>query len=128
MGWRLELEFGVALVQRANASLSNESSAIAQCQLIANASEDAPFYQVNEDWYRIARTTGGLFAPVRPPGIDGASCSRSGDLCSPRNPPMRQVVDPECRSQSQQIEDYFNFIMGQEPFTLVETKASLRNN
>ena len=75
-----------------------------------------PFYQVNVDFYNIATMTGGIWAPIRPQKPEGAA-SCTPQECRPDL--ARRTTDPLCRTPNEQMDDYIDEIMGQNPFTLV---------
>lgn len=80
------------------------------------------FYQVNVDMYDIARMTGGIWAPIRPqfPGCSRTTepppCGSSVGLDSNK----RRIYDPYCRTVIEQIVDYVEEILGQNPYTIVD--------
>lgn len=80
------------------------------------------FYQVNVDMYDIARMTGGIWAPIRPqyPGCslttDPPPCGSTVGLDSKK----RRIYDPYCRTVIEQIVEYIEEILGQNPYTIVD--------
>ena len=79
-------------------------------------SSSNPFLSPNKDLYDIATMTGGLWAPIRPSsaGCEPRACDITG---------LPRFEDPLCRTPQQQVEAAMEEIMGQNPFTLVVTKA-----
>lgn len=79
------------------------------------------FYQVNKDMYDIAVMTGGIWGPIRP---QGPSCSPSDSppSCGDSEGVVdgRRMLDPYCRTTTQQIRDYMIKIIGQNPYTIVD--------
>lgn len=84
---------------------------------------NAPFYQANADAYELSWGTRGIWGPIRStPCTDPANpplCSGSIDDANPK----RMFVDPQCRSEEEQINAYMEKIIGDNPYTLVEVEG-----
>ena len=73
-----------------------------------------PWYEANTAVYEVAAATQGLFGPIRPPS----------DECTPKvqcdNSEERITEDPLCRTMVEQIDEYMNVVLGENPFILVQ--------
>ncbi len=86
-----------------------------------NARYDVPFYQTAYDNWLLAKTTGGIYAPIMP---QHPSC-RSGGPFTPTCPPAageeRMEFDTQCRSEADQLLDAFQDILDSaEGFSLID--------
>lgn len=72
--------------------------------------ESRPFIQANLDMYEIAQMSRGVWAPLR----------RRTDSCVENEcqPQSVRREDPLCRNIDEQISDYIDDIMGQNPYTI----------
>lgn len=81
------------------------------------------FREPNLDWWKATRNTGGIWAPLRPAHDPrypiGSSC---GGECQYPNDLERSVRygDPECRTRTEQIEDYMREFLRSNPYTIVD--------
>lgn len=73
-----------------------------------------PFYEANSVMYDLARLTGGVWGPLRPPGP--APCV----LCDPNQ--TRRITDPLCRPLAEQMNHYMDRIMSENPYQIVRER------
>ncbi len=77
-----------------------------------------PFYQAAADMYSLAQSTGGYWMPLREPDTGCSADERQDGKCQTGLP--RVTLDPQCRTQDRQMQDYITTIMGQSPFSVVQ--------
>ena len=91
-------------------------------------SPTSPFYQSNLMAYDLASKTRGLWGPIRP-RADGCSktttppkdCTHSiTETDAWKSEDAVQKTDPYCRTPEEQMKDYMDRIIGDNPFSLVE--------
>lgn len=84
-----------------------------------NMSATAPFYQVNDDMYQIARLTGGIWGPVRKSTTSEAQCHPA---CADSNPPRAFY---SCQTPTADVDSYIkDEIMNANPYMIVPGSAS----
>ena len=79
------------------------------------------FLGVNDAMYGLAEMTGGIWAPIRP-GIPGCSPQSEPPKCGARtgmDDTGRRIYDPFCRSTYEQMLNYIDQMLGQNPYTIV---------
>lgn len=83
-----------------------------------NMSPQNPFYQAADPLYRIATQTLGIWAPLRAPASSSCDCDPSA---------LRRTIDSACpgRSKQEQMNNYMERIMGENPYRIVQERAPL---
>lgn len=74
-----------------------------------------PFYEANKAMWELTFYTRGIWAPLR---NNSAGCSA---LTTCTTTPTRRTDDPECRSMDQQMTDYIDRILGENPYSIVQS-------
>lgn len=75
-----------------------------------------PFYDAAYNMYRLAVLSRGLYGPIRPAPAPG-SCNGGRITCEAGK---RQMVDPYCRDEAQQMKEYTQDIIGSNPYRIVD--------
>jgi len=89
----------------------------------ANKSAEKPYYYVNEDWYRIAVQTRGLWVPIRPATMPNKPCAAEGTTRTCDATVTRQLYDPYCKTPEKQSLEAAGRILGQNPYVVVRTSS-----
>jgi hypothetical protein len=109
---------GIQLVvpQTFAGATADEVAAAAQAAY-EDKSTDDPFYEAATSVYAMTALTRGLWGPIRP---KHPSCGTGNPIVCDNGGESRMPYDTECRSTSEQITDYMEKIIGENPFTIVE--------
>jgi hypothetical protein len=96
-----------------------------------------PYYHANQEMYRIARSTGGVWAPIRPRDTNcpdhrtsyyvppcnlNKTTIRNDDTGADVPLSWLRSTDPYCRSVREQVEDYMADILRDSPYIVVEAE------
>lgn len=82
----------------------------------ASMSSTQPFYQAGSEFYKVAKATRGIWAPLRPAG--NGPCP---NLCDPNQ--IRKTTDPLCRTEQEQMDAFMEQIIGENPLQVVRERA-----